>query len=134
MGIKALQNTIHVMDAEALAKELNIPFTETQNLFSFQLNKNTHTIAIDLLKDGQYIFVSVKEDQLKYPIEHIEFYGRETKDEILQEVKDVSALFAANETRCVFVEGQQRKLALEVLQDGKWERYGYPNTAIKPTQ
>ncbi|MCB2410300.1 hypothetical protein [Hymenobacter lucidus] len=124
------QITISAADAEIVAASLAILVTETQHCFAFRLSKGTHEIAIELLKNGQYIFVSLIVDQLEYPIEHMEFYMQETKTEILQEAWAMTELLYTHETRFArAVKGSASKLALEVLREGSWTQFGYFNTA-----
>ncbi|TGE28947.1 hypothetical protein [Hymenobacter metallicola] len=116
-------------DAQALGQELNTFYTEASNFFTFPLNKSGYTICIDLLKDGQYILVSLTVGLAAYSIEHIEFYMGETKDEVVQELREVFELLSRHETRLVSVVGPETKVGLEILQNGKWTQYGYFSAA-----
>ncbi len=84
------------------------------------------------MKSGQYIFVSLEFGGREFSIEHIEFYMKETKEEILLELIENLTLLNLNESRVSKITNWLgNKLKVEINENNDWVDFGYPGEEIR---
>jgi hypothetical protein len=127
MGVEISKSEI-----EIISSELAIPFQEEKNSYNFIINKHeSYKLEISILNWGQYIYVSILKDTFIYPVEHIEFFQNESANEILEILVDVLKRLKNNESRVSEKKNWfGAKTQLELLENGKWSRFGYPGRKI----
>lgn len=118
-----------VTDIAPLAANLNIAYTEEKDAFSFRIQKEDHAFKVKVLKDGQYIFISLIVGKSEFPIEHLEFYMKETKSEILQELKEILVQLKQHKTRWLSLNNKKRQV--EINKNDEWKPLGYPGRKIR---
>ncbi|MDU0371311.1 hypothetical protein ACFPAF_12960 [Hymenobacter endophyticus] len=120
---------IDLEDIQVLSEAMNIPFESKAALYQFKIVKINYTILVDLLKNGQYIFIAIMINHKECAVEHIEFYMNETKQEILQEAQEIIEFLATHDSKIVCKQiGNKLQMSLEVLKSGEWFQYGYATT------
>ncbi|MBC5775452.1 hypothetical protein H8S95_15345 [Pontibacter sp. KCTC 32443] len=118
------------LNIDKFSSDLSIPVNVYEEFYQFLIKKEAgHSFGVTLLKNRQYIFVSLLDGEDEYPIEHIEFYNNEAEDEVLAELSDVVKKLKINPSKVV--ELRNAKKAAELYEKGEWKRYGYPGTKIQ---
>lgn len=117
---------IELTEIESLIKPSKSIIIEGEGSFKIQIPKDEYDIELAILKNGQYIFVSLIVGELKYEIEHIEFYMNERKSVILGEFialysRLVNNLSRITERKKLFA----TKLIVELNENNEWVQFGY---------
>ena len=125
---------IDLKDIDKIALGTCIPFRENKDSFTFSIQKDDHAFEVQILKNGQYIYVLLILIDQPYPIEHIEFYMNESKDEVLEEL--LWNLNTLNQNKTKISEHKNwlrsKRIKVEILKNNTWENFGYPvNEKIK---
>ena len=119
-------------EIESVSKKTNLTFDESNDCFIFYVDKENHGFEVIILKSGQYIFVQLLIERREVPIEHIEFYSKESSNEILEELIHVLNLLNQNESR--FIEKSSwfgTRIKAEIKSNEKWTLFGYPGKEKK---
>ncbi len=117
---------IGLTEIESIAKATNLTFTESDDWFKLRIEKENHGFDVQILKSGQYLFVSLLIEKREFPIEHIEFYMQESKGEILEELTVNLNRLIFNESR--FSESKKwfkTKMKVEIKENEEWIDFGY---------
>ena len=119
-------------DIIQIAESSNLTMIEKTDWFNFEIEKSDHSFNVKILKSGQYIFISLLVGVKEFPIEHIEFYMKETKSEILDELEQILIRLKLNDTRYSNSKSWfKKKMIAEINESNNWVRFGYPGTEIK---
>ena len=123
---------IELPNIELVSSQTDLPFVEGVDWFKFDIQKSDHRLEVQVLKSGQYIFISLIIGDRIFPIEHIEFYMGESCKEVIDELIDILNRLKRNETRY----SEQKswlgtKFKVEVKEEAEWVVYGYPGEEIK---
>jgi len=117
------------IEIETISEESDINFIEERDWFKFDIVKENHGFHVQILKNGQYIFVSLILNSRGFPIEHIEFYMQESEEEVLEELIRILNLLNLKISRVS--ENKKRKsikFTVEIRENDKWVKFGYPGT------
>lgn len=120
---------INLRTVEKQASDLSVPVSVADEFYDLCITKETgHSFKVTLLKNGQYIFVSLLDGEDEFPIEHIEFYNNESEADVMEELDFVLNKLKINPSRVI--ELKDSKKAAELYQNGEWKRFGYPGYQI----
>lgn len=123
---------IELNDISKISKAMNLPFTEGEDWFKFKIEKEDHYFEIQLLKWGQYIFVSLFFQMREFQIEHFEFYMNETRDDVLMEFSEILYRLKLNESRVSLIKNWRgQKMKVEIKENNKWGVFGYLGKEFK---
>lgn len=114
-------------DVKSVSIEMHLPFEEADQWFKFIINKKDHGFHVQILKTGKYIFISLVIGNQGFPIEHIEFYMKESKKDILEELTEHLQRLNRHESRVIEIQKRnQTNFKVETCEIDEWVQYGYP--------
>ena len=117
---------------KSVSTETSVNFTESDDWFRFEIHKEDHGFYVQILKSGQYIFVSLLIDDSEFPIEHIEFYDNESDEDVLEELIVILNYLKRNPTRFNHKKRWSGiRMKVEVQEHDEWIVFGYPRREKK---